>query len=134
MKMTENEVIEKLVAYLKNQGWENIQSRKNFEPGIDIEASKNGIQIAIEAKGARGNDKAHNRTRKQFDAGQIKISFGAALVKALTIKSNNPEWLIGIAFPDDLLVRKYTECLIPYLQKLEIRFYWVNSNGTVIEE
>lgn len=132
MKLTENEVIDKLSNHLVKKGWTIKAKRKNFERGIDIEAFKGRQFLAIEAKGAKANSDAHNRTRKHFSANQIKTHFGVAIVKVLSIKSQNPTWQVAIALPDDDLIRKHIDHLIPFLRSLQISMYWVSENGSVI--
>lgn len=126
-KLTENEVVTILSEYLEKYGWSISKKSLGFERGYDILAKKGGRILAIEAKGACANKDAHNKKRPHFDAGQIKTHFGKALLKLLEVKTENPEWIVAIAQPDDELVRKYTEKFLPYLNQIGILHFWVEQ-------
>jgi len=131
-KMTENEVIEKLIAYLEQEGWfvgENYCLGSKH--GIDIKAEKAGKILIIEAKGAAASIDASNRAREYFDAGQIKTHFGKAIVQVLQYKSENPDCQYAIAHPDDELIKKHIGKLIPFLKQLDIIHFWVSHDCKV---
>lgn len=128
-KLTENEVVTSLGDYLEKNGWEVISKSLGFERGYDLQATKAGKMLAVEAKGACANKEAHNKVRAYFDGGQIKTHFGKALLKVLDIKTVHPDWLVAIAQPDDVLVRKHTEQFLPYLKQIGIIHFWVSVNG-----
>lgn len=88
----------------------------------------------IEVKGAKASDTAPTKKHDFFDSGQIKTHFGKAIVKALEDKYKNPEDEIAIAHPDDPDIRKAIGSLIPYLDSIGIRHFWVKENGEVVEE
>jgi len=133
-KMTENEVIEKLIAYLEKEGWfvgENYCLGSKH--GIDIKAEKAGKTLIIEAKGAAASKDAANRAREYFDVGQIKTHFGKAIVQVLQYKAENPDCQYAIAHPDDELIKKHIGKLIPFLKHLDIIHFWVSPNGKIIQ-
>ena len=82
-KILENDIIDILMDWLKNDGWKIISFRKFRERGIDILTEKKGQTFIIEAKGAKGNPENSNTTRPKFDAGQLKTHLGVAVIKVL---------------------------------------------------
>ncbi len=134
IKMTENEVIELLMKHLVKNGWQIESYCFGQTKGCDIIASKNSIELYIEAKGAKAADNAPTKRRKHFDSGQIKTHFGKAIVKILDMKSLYPAAQFAIAHPDDVSVRKAIGHLVPFLSGLEIAHYWVSIDGDVTEE
>lgn len=131
-KMTENEVIEKLIAYLEQEGWfvgENYCLGSKH--GIDIKAEKSGTTLIIEAKGAAASQESANRTREYFDAGQIKTHFGKAIVQVLQYKAEYPDCQFAIAHPKDDLIIKHIGKLVPFLKHLDIIHFWVSPNGKI---
>lgn len=133
LKLTEDETIEILIQYLEKTGW-NIESHCLGQTrGCDIIAEKTGSKIFIEVKGARAGDKSPTKKREYFDSGQIKTHFGKAIVKVLDDKYINPKAKFGIAHPNDLGIKKAIGHLIPFLKTLEIKHFWVSSDGNVEE-
>lgn len=132
LKMTENEVIEKLIIYLEQEGW-SVGDNYCFgsKHGIDIKAEKAGKILIIEAKGAAASKDAANRAREYFDAGQIKTHFGKAIVQLLQYKVENPDCQFAIAHPEDELIIKHLGKLIPFLKQLDIIHFWVSPNGKI---
>ncbi len=134
VKLTENEVIDNLCAWLMSKGWEKPETRKNHEKGIDIKACKDGELLIIEAKGSMGNPHSYATIRDKFDSGQIKDHFGKALVKVLEERHKNPNAIIAIAQPDDVDIRRTLKDVIPEVSKFNIKFYWVESADRIKEE
>ncbi len=132
-KLTENETIKILIDYLENKGWKIESSCFDQERGNDIVASKNKRKLIIEVKGAKAGDNSPTKKRTHFSRGQIKTHFGKAIVKILEEKSKNPNLEYAIAQPDDNEIRIAVGHLITYLDKLEIKHFWV-SKSKVIEE
>ena len=131
-RMTENEVIEKLIAFLEKESWlvgENYCLGSKH--GIDIKAEKAGKILIIEEKGAAASKDASNKAREYFDAGQIKTHFGKAIVQVLQYKAENPDCQYAIAHPDDELIKKHIGKLIPFLKHLNIIHFWVSPDGKV---
>ncbi len=135
MKLTEDKIVVFLKNYLESTGWfigDNF--RLGHKHGLDIKATKNGQTLVVEAKGAKASDNAHNKKRKQFDSGQIKVHFGKAIVKMLEEKLKDPKATLAIAHPDDSDIRKHIGELTPFLKDLGIKHYWVDEKGNVTED
>lgn len=126
MKLTENDVVIFLSKYLENNGWEIKEKRLDQEHGIDIVAEKKGQILLVEAKGARANDNATNKKRKEFSKQQIKSHYGVAIIKVLELKNSNPQAIIAIAQPMDDN-EKTIGSITSEIEKLGIRHIWVKG-------
>jgi hypothetical protein len=134
MKQTEDEIITILLGHLKKNGWTIDSHCLGQKHGNDIVASKSNTTLIIEAKGARAADNSPSKRREYFDSGQIKTHFGKALVKILDEKHLKPKSKYAIAHPDDKDIRKSIGHLMPFLKPLDIKHFWVSTDGTIIEE
>jgi hypothetical protein len=133
MKLTEDEIILILIEHLKKSGW-NIESHCLGQTrGCDIIAIKNKHFLIVEAKGARAGDKSPTKKRVCFDRGQIKTHFGKAIVKMLEQKHLNPQANVAIAHPDDPYIKSTIGHLLPFINAMGIKHYWVGATGIVIE-
>jgi hypothetical protein len=134
IKLTENEVVNILLEHLVLEGWTILSFCLGQSHGNDIVASKANSILIIEAKGAKASDSSPSKKRDFFSVSQIKTHFGKALVTVLDEKYKNPEAIVGIAHPDDLLIRKTIGHLIPFLKVIGIKHFWISSDKSVIEE
>jgi len=127
-KLTENRTIQYLVRHLESEGW-NIGRNFRFshQRGIDVEARNGKKLMLIEVKGAKAHKKAPTKKRAQFSGNQINSHFGAAIVKVLKLQNEFPDALIAIAHPNDPLLRKHLNPLIPYLKTFGCRLYRVSN-------
>jgi hypothetical protein len=129
--LTENQVIEHLKVFLQSRCQYECNCRTDYQHGIDICATKGHEKILIEAKGAKPNKYIDDPYSKVFTLNQVKHHLAVAILQALHMKRNNPKAIIGIAHPNTLLIRKNVEPIIPYLQILSIKHYWVSSDGDI---
>lgn len=127
-KLTEDKVVTILSQQLKSEGWKITNQSFGQTHGNDIEAIRDGIILIVEAKGAKSNDYSPTKKRDFFDSSQIKSHFGRALVKIMSEIEKNPNNLYAIAHPDDELIRKSIGSIIPQLEKLNIKHYWVKND------
>lgn len=132
-KLTEDETVELLINYLATEEYDIISYCKGSKRGIDIVAKKENKKLLIEVKGAKANHDSKIKKRPYFDSGQIKDHFGKAIVKALEMKTDNPNADIAIAQPDDELIRKHLTKSISHLKKLDIKHFWVSKNKIKLE-
>lgn len=133
-KLTEDQTIELLIKYLKQNGYSIVSYCLGHTRGCDIVAEKDNRRLYIEAKGARANPTAHNKKREFFTSGQIKTHFGKAIVKALETKRKYPDSDIAIAHPFDEKIKKVIGNIIPELKALNIIHFWVDDKGNIIRE
>lgn len=127
-KLTEDEVVLALEKWLKKKGWTILNRCLGGQRGIDIHAKKGGVELLVEAKGARG--KMPHTTRSKFSRGQIKVHFGVALLKILEEKAKKPKARVAIAQPYDEDIRKALKSVFPFVKKLGIILYWVKKDKT----
>lgn len=133
-ELTENEVIEYLEIWLKNNGWTITKTSKNQSHGIDILAQKELETLIIEAKGSKGSPDSPTTKRKQFSPGQLNTHLGVALVKILKEKHLHPTAKIAIAHPDDEYIRNCLKDVINEIKKFNVIFFWVKSSEDVTQE
>lgn len=128
--LTEDEVIDAVIGFLKNEGW-TIESRCTAqERGEDIVASRDGDRLVIEAKGA-GSSKPHtNRYGLEFSKGQVFDHVAKAILKALRLVGH-PDTRGAIAFPDNDSHHQEMNQVHDALQKLDIPVFWVSLDGKV---
>ena len=119
--------------HLKSKGWTIVSYCLGQSRGNDIVASKKGVTLVVEAKGAKASDTAPTKKRSYFDSGQIKTHFGKAIVKTFNEKHLNPKFKYAIAHPYDDHINKSIGHLIPFLKTLDIGHFWVYADGTVKE-
>lgn len=127
-KLTEDEVVTILSKKLEKDGWIIKNQCFGQTKGNDIEAIREGYILIVEAKGARANDYSPTKKRSYFSSGQIKSHFGRAIVKIMSDIEKNPKNIYAIAHPDDELIRKTIGKLIPQLEKLNIKHFWVKND------
>jgi len=130
-KLTEDEVVKLLSEQLQKAGWTIIKQCFGQTRGNDIEAIKDKEKLIIEAKGAKSNEYSPTKKRDYFKSGQIKSHFGRAIVKIMSEIEKNPEFIYGIAHPDDPLIRKTIGKIIPQLEGLNIKHYWVKKDDKI---
>lgn len=133
-KLTEDKTVLLLIAYLNSKDYDIISYCLGQKRGYDIIAEKNGQKLIIEVKGAKANKDSPTKRREYFDSGQIKTHFGKAIVKSLETKVKFPNSKIAIAHPDDKDIKKAIGELIHEINKFGITHFWVNPNGSVIED
>ncbi|MBP7088786.1 MAG: hypothetical protein KBB01_05770 [Candidatus Omnitrophica bacterium] len=132
VKKTEDQVIKDVMYWLKQQGWTILSFSLGQQRGLDILAEKNGKKLIVEAKGAKGN--AKNTKRNKFDSGQIKIHFGAAIIKILEERTKNPKASFAIALPEDKYMKGVLKNVRPQMDILGIKLMWVKSKSEIVEE
>jgi hypothetical protein len=98
--LTEDEVIDAVIAHLEKDGWA-IESRSHAdEHGDDIVAVRSGQKLVIEAKGAGSSKSGSNRYGLAFSKGQVFDHVGKAILKALRVVGQE-HTTAGIALPDN---------------------------------
>lgn len=132
--MTEDEVVNNLCIWLKNNGWKIMNKCLGHEHGIDILATKETQNLIVEAKGSRGNTNSSVTKREKFSKSQIKKHFGCALVKILEEKYKNIGAIVAIAQPDDPYLKECLSLVIPEVIKSGIKLYWVSRDGQVTQD
>ena len=130
--LTENEVVQKVTAYLKEDGYKILQSLSTLDKGVDIIAEKDGQTLYVEAKGATSSKKESNRFGKGFSKNQVKTHVAMALLASMKILSLKQDAKAGIALPDNEDHRMLISAIMPSLEKLGIIVFWVFQDSVFI--
>ncbi|MDC8001486.1 hypothetical protein POV26_10575 [Aequorivita todarodis] len=134
--LTENEIVEKVSDFLKTKGYKITQRLTTNQHGIDIIAETETEKLYIEAKGETSASKTSNRYGLPFNRNQVKSHISVALLATMKVISSLPagnKTKVGIALPDTEEQRKVINKIIPALNKLEIRIFWVTQTNVTIE-
>jgi len=129
--LTENDVIDFLVLYLKNNGYTIEHISYTNQRGDDIVAKKEDKYLYIESKGQTSSDPKSKRYNLGFDSAQKKIHVAEAILKAMETKCKHPNENVGIAFPDDNRHRTVITNIFSLLKKLDIIVFFVNEDGKI---
>jgi hypothetical protein len=129
--LSENEVVNYLADWLQKQNWKITKKALNYQHGNDIEAEKNRDKLIIEAKGAKPNNPKKTHT---FNATQIQVHFGKALVKIMEQQTLFPNAQTGIAQPDAAIIKETLKVCLPQVKNLGIKLYWVQKDGKILVE
>lgn len=132
LMITENTVIENVVEKLLLNEFEIISICTTKQKGIDIHAKKQEIELMIEAK---GGTTSMNTKRKglAFTGAQVTDHVGAAILKALKLKSSYPNVRIGIALPADINHLKEINKVKSSLKFLDIDLFWSDGINVTVE-
>lgn len=134
--LTENDIVVKLTAYLKEQGYEIVQSLSTDEQGVDIIAKGKSRKLFIEVKGETSSKSHTNRFGKQFTRAQIKSHISKAIfasMKILSSKSEGKNIVVAIALPDTKVHRELMNEIKLSIKKLKIIIFWVSINDILQE-
>ena len=130
--LTENDVVEAVAGHLKDQGWEVIETADTHQRGHDILAQRDGIELAVEAKGGT-TSKNTRRRGLPFTPDQKHDHVAKALYRVACIFSEG-RLRPGIALPSDDRHRKLVEDILPALESLGVSVFLVDEDRTVQEE
>lgn len=133
----EGNVVEAIARYLRDAGWviERIADTRSKERGIDIQASKDGRVLLVEAKGypstsyrdpLRASEK--KRTNPVLQAGHW---YSHAVLAALRLQTKYPAAQVALGFPDFPRYRTLFEETRIGLEKLGLAFLSVQEDGAV---
>lgn len=134
---TEANVQAALVTALAGDGWRilSVANTATKEHGIDVIASRNGQTAGVEVKGypSRGYaDPARagevKRTSPSTQAGHW---YSQALLAAMRLRGNEPQWRSVIALPDFARYRDLHAETAGSLAAAEIEVWWVDRAGAV---
>ena len=127
---TEVAVIDSLCEYLIADGWEILSRAAPYERGPGIAATRRGVRLEIEARGA-GSSKSHTaRYGLPFTTAQVKLHVGQAVLKALQVVAAG-DACAAVAFPDGPDHRSEAGAVQPVLERIGIKVFWVSEDGTV---
>jgi len=130
--LTENQIIEYVSQYFKNNGYKILDIRNTRETGIDLIGihPKYG-KCFVEAKGGTSSKKETNRYGKPFTLSQIKTHIGVALLKAFQIKQENINSNVFIALPYERNHIEICDSIKKCLAKVNISIIFVKPEGSI---
>jgi len=134
--LTENDIVEKVTDFLKSKGYRINQSLTTNHQGIDIIAETEFEKLYNEAKGETSSVETSKRFGLPFNRNQVKTHISVALLATMKVISSMPaenKTKVGIALPDTEEQRIVINKIIPALNKLDIRIYWVTKTQVKIE-
>lgn len=133
--LTENEIVQTLAEYLRQNGYRIDNQLTTLEQGVDLEATHTatGRRLLIEAKGGTSSKETTARFGKPFSQNQAKSHVSVAFYcAAKMLQKYAPEAaLVALAFPDDRNHRGFVEAIGAALNKLEVAVYFVDQNRHV---
>ena len=128
--LTENDVVEAVANYLRADGWHVVGMSNTSERGHDILAKKNGMMLAVEAKGETSSKHGSARYGTQFSRNQKLSHVSRALYKAASVFSAG-QYSAGIALPATDRHRELIMGIKPALAALNVSVFLVDSDRTV---
>ena len=130
--LTEDAVIDFLCQHLAAGGWEIVSKAMPDQRGTDVAATRAGVRLEVEAKGA-GSSRAHTaRFGQPFNQAQVRVHVGEAVLKALAVVAEGRAQA-AIAFSDARSHRLIVDPVKPVLNRLGIRVFWMGEDWAVSE-
>lgn len=130
--MNEDEVVAAVSAFLKGDGWTIVSQCSAKDRGIDVVAQRDGEQCFIEAKGSTSSMEGSARFGKPFTKSQVFDRVAKAFYTAACLRQQKGDKaIVGFALPNEPTFRGYAAKVAKSAAKLQLRFYWVQSNGAV---
>jgi hypothetical protein len=126
--LTENDVISRICAYLKDRGWTVDQQLLTSERGVDIVASRHNEKLYAECKGGTSALGSSARFGKPFSHAQVRDHVGVAVATACELRSAHRETYIAIGLPDTPLHRARIDAVSYSLTELRIGVLWVSDS------
>jgi len=117
--LTEDVVVYRVRDHLLADGWEIVSLAMPDQQGTDVVATRDGLRLEVEAKGAGSSKPGTARYGKEFNQAQVTEKVGAAVLKALAVVSAGRAQA-AIAFPDLPLYRRLTRPVQRALRQLAI--------------
>lgn len=130
--LTENEIVEAVAGYLRNAGWDILQTCTTKQHGIDILAERHGRRLAVEAKGGGSGTPWTRRYGSPFNCNQKRSHVAVALLTAARVFSEG-NYGAAIALPSDEEHSLLITQIRPALRRLGIRIFLVDPDGVVRE-
>ena len=128
--LLEDEVVDAVVALLKNHGWTVESFAHAHQHGDDIVALKGGSTLRVEAKGAGSSRPGTKRYGSAFTANQVGSHIGVAVMRALAWVSVGRD-RAALALPDNQHHRSRIERVEVALRTVGIGVFWVDDAGSV---
>jgi hypothetical protein len=133
----EGNVVEAIASFLVQEGWIIVckADTHSKERGVDIQATKDGQTLLLEAKGYPS--KNYRDPRRAGEAkptnptNQAQQWYSHALLKVMRLQTKHPEAMVALGFPDFPRYRALFEETQVGLAKLGVAMLTVSANGSV---
>lgn len=133
----EGNVVEAIASFLAQEGWMIVGKADTHskERGVDIQASRNGRMLLLEAKGYPSKNYRDPRR-----AGEVKPTnptnqaqqwYSHALLKVMRLQTKHPEAVVALGLPEFPRYRALFEETRAGLAKLGVAMLTVRADGTV---
>ena len=130
--LTESDVVEAVARHLEEQGWYIIGMADTHQPGHDILARRDGVDLVVEAKGGTSSKPGTNRYGKPFTPTQKLDHVAKALYTAAYVFSAG-QHRAAIALPSDAEHRQKVDDIASALKALSVGVFLVADDLTVHE-
>jgi hypothetical protein len=133
----EGNVVTALRRHLEREGWTvtRMADTRVKERGIDLEATKNGRTLLVEAKGYPSTNYADSRrageTKPTNPSLQAGHWYSHAVLAGMRLQNKHPEATVALALPDFPRYRALFEETRGGLHKMGIAFLTVRESGEV---
>jgi hypothetical protein len=133
----EGNVVESIAQFLAQNGWMIISKAdtRSKERGIDIQASKDGRTLLVEAKGYPSkcfrDPRRAEEVKPTNPINQAQQWYSHALLKVMRLQTKHPEAAVALGFPDFPRYRALFEETQCGLAKLGLAMLTVRVDGTV---
>jgi hypothetical protein len=133
----EGNVVEAIACFLARGGWTIVSKADTHskERGVDLQASKGGRTLLVEAKGYPSKNyrdpRRANEVKPTNPTNQAQHWYSHALLKAMRLQTKHPDALVALGLPDFPRYRALFEETQGGLAKLGVAMVTVKSDGTV---
>jgi len=127
MPIFEDDVKRALEAWLKAQGYSEVEARLGTRQGYDVEGKHpaSGKRIVIECKGEAATGSQHSRSWQNVASAML-----TSLIEIEDLENAND---VGVAFPDTKEYRGRMSVLQNFCKRQNIFVYWISGNGQVTQ-
>lgn len=131
--LTENDVIQAVVAYLPSLGYAVESTCTTNQRGIDIVAKHGatGRRLRVEAKGGTSSKEHTDRFGQAFNGGQVVSHVSRALYETAAMLSAHPGDEVALALPDDEHHRGRVDVIQRALGLLGVGVFFVGPDRSV---
>ncbi len=134
--LTENDVVQAVVSYLKGEGYRIISALSTSQRGIDIVAEHPATkkQLLVEAKGGTSSKEGTANYGNPFTSNQAKTHVSVAFYYAAMLRQKHSASgaEIALAFPEDKVHRMLIEGISSALSVLGVSVFFVDSSRRVM--
>ena len=133
----EGNVVEAIACFLAQEGWTIISKADTHskERGVDIQASKDGRALLLEAKGYPSKNYRDPRRAAEVKptnpTNQAQQWYSHALLKVMRLQTKHPEAVVALGFPEFPRYRALFEETRGGLAKLGVAMLTARADGTV---